>query len=969
MSAASHPEESAICNQGNKNDDPIESIQSSSTSNIPPLNPEDPLYGLTTSQVAQSLAEFGKNEIPVAQTPVYLLFVRQFIGFLPLLIEVAALISLGIGDYVDFGIILAMLFVNALLGFREEYHAKKSLDELSQQLESKIAVRRNGETETVNVTELVPGDVVLLVGGQIVPADVQYMRGDIMSVDTAALTGEPIPRKYPSKEHGDVILSGSTIVAGECYGRVLRTGESTEIGQAQADIMKDKQVRIVSVFQKKIMTVVQVLVSTSLIIVVAVLLVSGFYYNGFEDDVQGVILDSLAIMIASIPIALPLVLQVNLALGASFLAKNYHAIVTSIPALQDIASMSMLCSDKTGTLTTANMSVIRDQIYTANGYTKDQVIEYAFLCSNADKKEDPIDRAIVNEYKSKSLQSDSWVQSEIIGFNPTVKRVVAFVSNGKGKTLTIAKGLPAKILNTEAGGVDDHELQWKVDNNDKIFIQELSDVDKDLSASGYKTIAVAACEGNARELGEDARWKFVGLVPMLDPPRFDTPATIESLYRANISVKMITGDHVNVGKETARLIGLGVNIRPGEEIRNNSSEYRNNIIWDADGFASVLPSDKREIVLTLRNHFGVVTGMTGDGVNDAAALSAAQVGIAVHDATDAAKNAADLILTEPGLSPIYGAVLESRRIFSRIKSYVIYRVAASMVLVLTLSVVIFVTGCSVDPLYVIILALLNDISMIPVAYDNAKATTKPQLPKARVLVVSSLFYGFVQSALSLMFIFTMDYDQNLNEPLDLESCSGETRAFIWLHLIFVTELMIFSVRAPSFFIFSRPSIYLVLSVLLTLIVGELIAAFVADLSLSGQNLGYIVLFNVASFVVVDLIKIEFRKMIGQEEGDVIENDELFEPAPLSETQKSVRKGLRYAVHSVSIMPPEDRQHVVEIRKRTKSSIAGFFDLGTDLAVNGGFVRKNGDRSTLLYGNYQRLEPILEGRSKQVSSPL
>mmetsp|Transcript_9006 Transcript_9006/g.19166 ORF Transcript_9006/g.19166 Transcript_9006/m.19166 type:complete len:969 (+) Transcript_9006:380-3286(+) len=968
MTAGRDVEESAVCDNGNKNED-----LAGSMSTIPPLNPEDSLYGLTTSQVAQSLAEFGKNEIPIAQTPLYLLFVRQFIGFLPLLIEVAALISLGIGDYADFGIILGMLFVNALLGFREEYHAKKSLDELSQQLESKIAVRRNGETETVNVTELVPGDVVLLVGGQIVPADVQYMRGDIMSVDTAALTGEPIPRKYPSKEHGDVILSGSTIVAGECYGRVLRTGESTEIGQAQADIMKDKQVRIVSVFQKKIMTVVQVLVSTSLLIVVAVLLVSGFYYNGFEDDVQGVILDSLAIMIASIPIALPLVLQVNLALGASFLAKNYHAIVTSIPALQDIASMSMLCSDKTGTLTTANMSVIRDQIYTANGYTKDQVIEYAFLCSNADKKEDPIDRAIVNDYKNTSLQSDSWVQTEIIGFNPTVKRVVAFVSNTEGKTLTIAKGLPAKILNTEAGGVDDHELQWKVDNNDKKFIRELSDVDTELSASGYKTIAVAACEGNARELGDDAKWKFVGLVPMLDPPRFDTPATIESLYRANISVKMITGDHVNVGKETARLIGLGVNIRPGEEIRNNSSEYRNNIIWDADGFAAVLPSDKREIVLTLRNHFGVVTGMTGDGVNDAAALSAAQVGIAVHDATDAAKNAADLILTEPGLSPIYGAVLESRRIFSRIKSYVIYRVAASLVLVLTLSVVIFVTGCSVDPLYVIILALLNDISMIPVAYDNAKATTKPQLPKARILVVSSLFYGFVQSSLSLLFIFAMDYDQNLNEPLDLESCSGETRAFIWLHLIFVTELMIFSVRAPSFFIFSRPSIYLVLSVLLTLIVGGLIAAFVADLSLSGQNLGYIALFNVASFIVVDLIKIEFRKVIGQEEGEVIENDELFEPAPLSETQKSVRKGLRYAVHSVSIMPPEDRHHVVEIRKRSKSSMAGFFDLGTDLAMNGGFVRKNGDRSTLLYGNYQRLEPILEGRSegrsKQFSSPL
>ena len=211
-------------------------------------------------------------------------------------------------------------------------------------------------------------------------------------------------------------------------------------------------------------------------------------------------------------------------------------------------------------------------------------------------------------------------------------------------------GLPAKILDTDAGAEDDHEFQWKVDkNNDRAFIEQVVGVDKDLSTNGYKTIGIAVCEGNARQLGDKAVWKFVGLLPMLDPPREDTAATIESLQHANISVKMITGDHANVGKETARLIGMGTNILPGEYMRNSSEDSKRQMIWDADGFAAVLPSDKREIVLTLRNHFGVVTGMTGDGVNDAAALSAAQVGIAVEGATDAAKNAADLILTQPGL--------------------------------------------------------------------------------------------------------------------------------------------------------------------------------------------------------------------------------------------------------------------------------------------------------------------------------
>eukprot|EP00571_Detonula_confervacea_P005456 CAMPEP_0172317086 /NCGR_PEP_ID=MMETSP1058-20130122/30522_1 /TAXON_ID=83371 /ORGANISM="Detonula confervacea, Strain CCMP 353" /LENGTH=960 /DNA_ID=CAMNT_0013031555 /DNA_START=203 /DNA_END=3085 /DNA_ORIENTATION=- len=936
--------------------------------NIPPLNSEDPLLGLRDAQVAASLEIFGKNEILIPETPLWKLFLRQFIGFLPLLIELAALISLGVGDYIDFGIILGMLFINACLGFREEYHAKKSLDELSDQLDSEIATRRNGETLVLNVKDLVPGDVVLLVGGTIVPAEIQWIKGDVISVDTAALTGEPIPRKYPG-EHGDIILSGTTVTAGECYGRVLYTGDNTELGKAQVDVLKDKTVRIVSVFQKKIMTVVQVLVSFSLILVVAVLLVEGFKYDGFKDSdsVQKTILDALSIMIASIPIALPLVIQVNLALGASFLAKNYHAIVTSTPALQDIASMSMLCSDKTGTLTTAQMSIIEDRTYAGDGFSKDDVIMYAFLCSNADKKDDPIDRAIVNAFAVSSASSDGFTQTEIVGFNPSVKRVVAFVRDPSGKTLTIAKGLPAKIMDTEAGAIDDHELQWKVDTiNNKAFVEKVTSEDKVLSKSGYKTIGIAVCEGNARELGNAAVWKFAGLLPMLDPPRHDTPATIESLHHANISIKMITGDHTNVGIETARLIGLGTNIYPGEEMRNAPTEAKNKIIYDADGFAAVMPSDKREIVMTLRNHYGLVTGMTGDGVNDAPALSAAQVGIAVEGATDAAKNAADLILTKPGLSPIYGAVLESRRIFSRIKSYVIYRVAASLILVLTLSIIIFVTGCAVDSLMVIILALLNDISMIPVAYDNASATTKPQLPRARALVYQSLFYGLAHAALGLGFIFAMDYDPQLKYDVDLSECNGETKGFIWFHLLVVTELAIFSVRAPGFFLYSLPSMKLVTSVLLTLVGGGLIVCLANTFGLHGSNLGYILLFNLASFIVVDLLKIKFREMIGEAPGDIIASDDLIEPPARTEAQKHVQKSLRYVVHNECELNEQDRGRVVEVTKRT--SMVGFFDLGTDLAINGGFVnRKAGLRKSLTGGN-----PIQAGptrRTKQVSSPV
>jgi H+-transporting ATPase len=229
---------------------------------------------------------------------------------------------------------------------------------------------------------------------------------------------------------------------------------------------------------------------------------------------------------------------------------------------------------------------------------------------------------------------------------------------------------------------------------------------------------------------------------------------------------------------------------PGEQIRATLDQnMKNELIWDADGFAAVLPSDKREVVMTLRKSYGVVCGMTGDGVNDAPALSAAQVGIAVEGATDAAKNAADLILTKAGLSPIYGAVIESRRIFAKVKSYVVYRVAASITLVVTLSTIVFISRCTVDSLMVIVLALMNDVSMIPVAYDNAFATKQPQMAIVWPLVTLSLYYGVIQTGLALIYFYTVANSKS-NIDFDLNSCNGSTQGQIWLYLVLCTELMV-----------------------------------------------------------------------------------------------------------------------------------------------------------------------------------
>ena len=289
-----------------------------------------------------------------------------------------------------------------------------------------------------------------------------------------------------------------------------------------------------------------------------------------------------------------------------------------------------------------------------------------------------------------------------------------------------------------------------------------------------------------------------------------------------------------------------------------------------------------------------------------------------------------------------------------------------MVLVLSLAIVIFVTGCAVDSLYIIILALLNDVSMIPVAYDNAKATTKPQLPKARSLVMQSVFYGIMQSFLTIMFLFTMDYDKMLFQDIDLHECNPATKAFIWLQLVFCTELMIFSVRAPGFFLFSLPSWKLVVSVIGTCGIGIIIAMFSADFKLSGENVGWIVLFNVASLIVVDILKVQFRYLIGEASGETIDTDELRKAPKRTETEKKVAKDMRYVIHNESIVPKEDRAHVVEVkRKRSRSSLAGFFDVGTEFILNDGFIQKPGERG----GLRSSLATIPESRRvKQLSSP-
>ncbi len=702
------------------------------------------------------------------------------------------------------------------------------------------------------------------------------------------MTGEGIPRKYPSDDYGNQIKCGATVVSGEAYGIVTAIAFDTEIGSMTAAIQADKaKGKVLSVFESNVMLTVKIIIIASCVMCLIIFVQQGIALHEFRGSlIKKDLLTVLSIIIAAIPIALPIVLNVTMSLGAGKMASHFSAVVTNIPALQDIASMSVLCSDKTGTLTTAKMTINHSMIWTNDQFTVKDVGFYAMLASSRDKKEDAVDRCVVKYYDLQFPQGqamlDEYTKVGGMGFNPVYKRVVVDLKHPKLGTIRVAKGLSTKVVDTANGGVDDADEQWKVQDHEKVMAA-VKVTDKRLADAGYKTVGVAIKIN-------DKPWMFVGILPMMDPPRPDSAQTILNLKKAGIRTKMITGDHLNIAIETARQIGLGRRIFPGEDVRQGSETAKQNIL-DADGFAQVLPSDKREVVEVLKNFHKLVVGMTGDGVNDAPALSAAQCGVAVDDATDAAKNAAAILLLSPGLSAIYHGVVESRRIFRKLKSYITYRFAASIQIVLCLSILIFASNCSINPTYIILLALFNDLTMLPIAYDSQCASKNPENPDVKKILFMSASLGLLETFFTILFAYGINASGLSKSYLDVEMCADITvinpdesnpyskaiQGAIWLQMFIAAEILIFSARAPTVFsLYLMPSPYLMVSV----IIGCIIASGMANLYMSfgglpAQDIFLIWLYNIIALIIIDFIKVKILQFLG--ESTEVLPDEVYEP--------------------------------------------------------------------------------------------
>ncbi len=740
--------------------------------------------GLTQVEAAKRLTKYGPNEIEEKKTNPFLKVLTYFWGPIPWMIEAAVILSAVARHWPDFGIILLLLLANAGVGFWEERQAGNAIAALRAKLAINARVKRDGKWVTPPARDLVPGDVIRMRLGDIVPADARLLEGDPVEVDQSALTGESLPA---TRKPGEAVFSGSIIRRGEIGALVYATGADTYFGKTAQLV---QEAHTVSHFQKAVLKIGNYLIILAVALVATIVGVA--ILRG--DPILTTLQLALVLTVAAIPVAMPTVLSVTMAVGARLLAKK-QAIVSKLVAIEELAGADVLCADKTGTLT-QNKLTLGDP-FSVNDVPADQVILDGALASRADNN-DTIDLAVLGGLKDKDALRGYQVL-HFQPFDPVHKRTEATVKAKDGKTFKVTKGAPQVILALSANAGQVTPAALKAVN--------------EFAARGFRSLGVARA-------GEDGQWQFVGVLPLFDPPRDDAKATIATARAMGVKVKMVTGDALAIAKETAKKLDMGTNILDAAMLgdsKHEESRATAESIEKADGFAQVFPEHKFHIVDVLQER-GHIVGMTGDGVNDAPALKKADCGIAVSSATDAARAAAAIVLTTPGLSVIIDAVKESRRIFQRMNSYAIYRIAETLrvLFFMTLAILIF-NFYPVTAVMIVMLALLNDGAILSIAYDNVHYKDKPEAWNMRLVLGISTVLGVigVVAAFGLFFlglrVFHLDH--------------AHVQTLMYLKLSVAGHLTIFLTRTRGPFWSIRPARILLVAVLGTQIVATLIAVY------------------------------------------------------------------------------------------------------------------------------------------------
>ncbi len=771
--------------------------------------------GLTQAEAQKRLTQYGPNEIEERKTNSLLKFLSYFWGPIPWMIEAAVVLSAVARHWPDFAIIFLLLLANAVVGFWEEHQAGNAIAALKAKLAIKARVKRDGAWTTQAARELVPGDVIRLRLGDIVPADARLLDGDSIEMDQSALTGESLPAERRS---GEAVFSGSIIRQGEIGALVYATGPNTYFGKT-AQLVQEAQT--VSHFQRAVLKIGDYLIILAVTLVVLILAVALFR----GDPILTTLQFALVLTVAAIPVAMPTVLSVTMAVGARLLARK-EAIVTRLAAIEELAGVDVLCADKTGTLT-QNVLTLGDP-FSVNGIPADQVILTAALASRADNN-DTIDLAVLGGLERVDALDDYQIV-HFLPFDAVHKRTEATVKGTDGKAFKVTKGAPQVILELSANA-----------GEVKAAVEQAID---EFAARGFRSLGVARGEG-------DGPWQFLGVLPLFDPPRDEARPTIATARQMGVNVKMVTGDQLAIARETAAKLGLGTNILDASGFGDTSHHETGQLaesIEQADGFAQVFPEHKFHIVDVLQQR-GHIVGMTGDGVNDAPALKKSDCGIAVSGATDAARAAASIVLMTSGLSVIVDAIRESRKIFQRMNSYAIYRITETLrvLLFMTLAILIF-NFYPLTPVMIVMLALLNDGAILSIAYDNVHYKDKPEAWNMRMVLGVATVLGVIGPVAAFGLFYLAESVYRLDR--------AHIQTLMYLMLSVAGHLTIFLTRTRGPFWSIRPARILLLAVFGTQLAATLIAVYGVFMTPLGWGWALFVWgYALAWFLVNDRVKL------------------------------------------------------------------------------------------------------------------